>query len=100
MEKHLTKPIKAGRPKGSKRFEEASTKAFGCVIRQTRQEKGVSQEALAEIASVDRSYMGRIERGETTPSLTLIFKLAEALDVSAGDLLVETKRLLDLENKS
>ena len=38
--------------------------AFGEKVRQIRKEKGLSQEALADLAGIDRSYMGHIERGD------------------------------------
>lgn len=92
--KHQAKKIKVGRPQGSKRFEPEATQIFGQVVRQARQEAGVSQEALADLAGIDRSYIGRVERGETTPSLTLIIKIAKALKISSGELMMETERLL------
>ena len=38
--------------------------AFGKRVREMRKSKGISQERLAEMAGIDRSYMGNIERGE------------------------------------
>lgn len=49
---------------------------------------------LASIASVDRSFMGRIERGETTPTLTLMLKIARALEVSGTTLMEQTEYFL------
>jgi transcriptional regulator with XRE-family HTH domain len=42
---------------------------------------GLSQEELARRAGVDRSYMGHIERGESTPTLEKIFELLPALEL-------------------
>jgi transcriptional regulator with XRE-family HTH domain len=61
--------------------------AFGQVVRSTRLEQGVSQEALADIAGLDRSYMGGIERGEHNVALINIQKIAAALDVSIAELM-------------
>tara|TARA_Y100000782_G_C10155224_1_gene253299 strand:+ start:811 stop:1020 length:210 start_codon:yes stop_codon:yes gene_type:complete len=55
--------------------------AFGQKIRSIRKEKGLSQEALAALADIDRSYMGHIERGEKNITLTKIYQIAKALDV-------------------
>lgn len=44
--------------------------AFGEKVRQIRKEKGLSQEALADLAGIDRSYMGHIERGDQNITLT------------------------------
>ena len=49
-----------------------------------RTSQGVAQEALAHRAKVERSHMGKIERGEHMPTLALVLKIAKALGVSAG----------------
>lgn len=56
--------------------------AFGEKVRQIRKEKGLSQEALADLAGIDRSYMGHIERGDQNITLTKIYQIADALDIS------------------
>ncbi len=56
--------------------------AFGTRLRELRREKGISQEKLAEIAELHRTYVGGIERGERNVSLDNIWKLAEALGIS------------------
>jgi transcriptional regulator with XRE-family HTH domain len=97
MMRHLTKSLKPGRPKGSTRYEPESAQAFGRVVRALRVEKEISQENLASLASIDRSFMGRIERGETTPTLTLMLKITKALNISATVLVQETEELLGEE---
>lgn len=47
----------------------------------------MSQEALADAAGIDRSHMGRIERGERNVTLLNVLKIAAALNGSAADLL-------------
>ena len=69
--------------------------AFGQVVRELRIEKGVAQEALALIAETDRSYFGRIERGEKQPSLDIVFRIATALGVRAEELVARTSRVAD-----
>lgn len=49
----------------------------------------MSQEALAEAASMTADYLGFFERGDNVPTLTVILKLAKALNIDAGDLLAE-----------
>lgn len=61
--------------------------AFGERVRQIRKEKGLSQEALADLAGIDRSYMGHIERGDQNITLTKIYQISEALRVSVSDLI-------------
>ncbi|MFY9225644.1 MAG: helix-turn-helix transcriptional regulator [Blastocatellia bacterium] len=60
---------------------------FGNRLRQLRKEKGLSQEALAYEASLDRSYVGQVERGECNISLINICKLANALNLPPSKLL-------------
>ena len=60
---------------------------FGAVIRQLRESRGWSQERLAGTASLNRSYMGEIERATAMPSLATAEKLALALDVALSDLI-------------
>ena len=83
-----------GRPKGSKSFDAAAAAAFGSAIRDMRTAKGMSQEALAAAAGVERSHMGKIERGQHMPSLAAILKLSAALECTAADLIAATEALL------
>jgi transcriptional regulator with XRE-family HTH domain len=60
---------------------------FGERVRVLRQALGLSQEALALVAGLDRTYIGGVERGERNISLLNIQKIAQALNVSSADLL-------------
>jgi len=71
--------------------------AFGSAVRARRAQQGIAQEALAHLAQVERSHMGKIERGQHMPTLTLILKLAKALGVSSSDLMVNTESQLPAE---
>ncbi len=59
---------------------------FGKRIKQLRDERGISQERLGELAKVHRTYVGMIERGEKNITLTNIDKFAKALRVKIQDL--------------
>lgn len=59
---------------------------FGKAVRALRIKRGFSQEAFAHAASVDRSYMGQIERGEFSPTITTVYRIAKALRVSPAKL--------------
>lgn len=59
---------------------------FGNRVRELRRKKGLSQEALALEAGLDRSYVGGVERGERNVSLVNIKKLAAAIGVSVSDI--------------
>lgn len=62
-------------------------KIFGKNLKKVRNEKGLSQEELAFIVNLDRTYIGRIERGERNISLSTAEKIANALNVSIDKLL-------------
>jgi len=66
---------------------------FGAVVRQLREARGWSQERLAGLAELNRSYMGEIERATAMPSLATAAKLAQALDVPLSQLLAHCERL-------
>lgn len=66
--------------------EICTDKQLGKTISFLRKEKGISQEELAYRAGINRSYMGVIERGEKSPSLGTIAKVANGLGLSVGDL--------------
>ncbi|MCB5205450.1 helix-turn-helix domain-containing protein [Neorhizobium sp. T786] len=62
---------------------------IGWNLRRLRVEKGFSQERLALEANIDRSYVGRIERGQENVTVSALEALASALLVEVRDLFVE-----------
>ena len=60
---------------------------FGKQVRQLRKALGLSQEDLAELTDLHRTYIGGIERGERNVALINIVRLAKALKVSPSELL-------------
>lgn len=58
---------------------------FGQTIRALRQQKGLTQEKLGELAGLNQSYVGDIERGERNPSLRTINNLCRALGLSVSE---------------
>ncbi|MBI5713964.1 MAG: helix-turn-helix transcriptional regulator [Chloroflexi bacterium] len=62
------------------------TDRFGERLRSLRKERGLSQEALAELSGLDRTYVSGIERGIRNVALRNIEALAKALRVSLADL--------------
>lgn len=59
----------------------------GTNVRKRRQERGLTQEQLAFAAEIDLTYVGGIERGRRNPSVLVLARLADALDVRPMDLL-------------
>lgn len=64
---------------------------LGAVIRAERQAQGLSQEALADKANIDRSYMGGVERGEHNIAIMNLLKIADALGVKASSFLTKSE---------
>ncbi|MFK8985447.1 helix-turn-helix domain-containing protein [Acinetobacter seifertii] len=60
---------------------------IGQLIRQKRKEKQISQEKLALLCNIDRSYLGRIERGEVNITILKLYEISEVLDTNAKELL-------------
>lgn len=63
------------------------TVSFGLKVREQRKLKQLSQERLALLCNIDRSYMGRIERGEVNITLEKLYELAKVLETSPKKLL-------------
>lgn len=63
--------------------------AFGLRMRTYRQEKGISQEELAEQTDLHRTYIGSAERGERNVSLLNICRIAKALGVQVSSLMAD-----------
>jgi transcriptional regulator with XRE-family HTH domain len=69
--------------------------ALGQAIRARRKERGFSQESLAHAAHVDRSHMGKIERGERNVTILNVVRICAVLECPVSELLLlaETKFL-------
>jgi transcriptional regulator with XRE-family HTH domain len=60
---------------------------LGAAVRLRRKTLAMSQEALADCAGIDRSHMGKIERGERNVTLLNLARIAAAMSISASELL-------------
>lgn len=60
--------------------------SLGRALRALRIERDISQERLSLETGVHRNYIGGIERGERSPTVAVVAKLADALGVSLGEL--------------
>jgi transcriptional regulator with XRE-family HTH domain len=58
------------------------SKVFGDVLRELRKDANISQEELADMANLDRSYISILERGLKQPSLQTIFSLSNSLKIT------------------
>ena len=62
-------------------------KAFGEELRELRNKHGFSQESLALECELDRTFISLLERGQRQPTLSTLFKLAEALDIAPSKII-------------
>jgi transcriptional regulator with XRE-family HTH domain len=62
--------------------------AFGRNVAKFRTERGLSQDKLAEVATLDRTYLSGIERGVRNPGIKVVIRLARSLSVSIDQLCV------------
>ena len=89
--------IRRGRPLGSKTADPVLAAAFGAAVRSARTTRGIAQEALAHLAAIERSHVGKIERGEHVPTIAAVLKIAKALGITGAELLAAAEALLPAE---
>lgn len=68
-----------------------SIAVLGQTIRRHREGLGLSQDALAEQAGINRTYMGDIERGEYAVTVLVLFKIAKTLGTTSSELLADAE---------
>lgn len=64
---------------------------FGRILRNVRNERGLSQEQLALESGLDQTFISLLERGERQPTLTSLFQLCEALKLDPDDVVRELR---------
>ena len=67
--------------------EDKFLQEVGLLIKRLREQKGLSQEDLANDCNIPKSQIGRIERAEINTTLRTLYKISKALDVNPSDLL-------------
>jgi transcriptional regulator with XRE-family HTH domain len=65
--------------------------ALGNAVRSARLERGISQEELADLASIDRSYVSSIERGEQNVAIINLSRIASALGIAVAELFLDAR---------
>ena len=66
-------------------------KLFGTALRKRRKQSNISQEKLAELCDLDRTYISLLERGIRQPTLSTIFRLANALGISPSNFVADVE---------
>ena len=67
--------------------------AVGLAVRRARYQRGYSQEELAELAALDRTYISGLERGLRNPALSTLRRLADALDLRLSRLFLTAEQI-------
>lgn len=68
---------------------------FGQELRKARNAAGISQEKLALLIGLDRTYISMLERGLRQPTLTTIFRLCPALNLSIVEMILKVQESFD-----
>jgi transcriptional regulator with XRE-family HTH domain len=66
--------------------QHTNLKVFGKHLRELRQSRGLSQEKMAELSGLHRTYYGGLERGERNPTLLTLIKISESIKINLIDL--------------
>ena len=74
--------------------------AFGQALRHARTKRKWTQTDLALRAGVDRNYVSLIELGRNSPSVRLMFRLCDALDIAPSDMLKEVERRMRVQGRA
>ncbi|TFI59760.1 XRE family transcriptional regulator [Sphingomonas parva] len=68
---------------------EQALELIGSRVRKLREEQGISQENMARLCGIERSYYGRIERGKANIGIELLLRIAAALAVGLPELVID-----------
>jgi transcriptional regulator with XRE-family HTH domain len=71
------------------------SQAFGLAVGEVRVARGLSQDALAATAGIDRAHIGHLERATKSPTLTTVEKLADALEVAPSRLFARAEEIME-----
>ena len=65
---------------------------IGKVIQNIRKSKGLSQEVLSGLATLDRTHYSKIERGLRAPTIDTLFRIADALDMPPHEIIIAIEK--------
>ena len=72
-------------------FMSSLAKKFGLEVRRQREKLGLSQEEFAQKAKIHRTYVSSIELGKVDPSLSVAYKVAQALNMKLGQIIMNAE---------
>lgn len=68
---------------------------IGKTIKNLREQKHMSQEVLSGLASIDRSHLSKIELGIRSPTINVLYKIADAMGVQGSDILSNAEKIIE-----
>lgn len=68
---------------------------IGRVIQECRLARGLSQEVVSGLATLDRTHYSKIERGQRSPTIDTLFKIAHAMDMAPHDLVIKIELAME-----
>ena len=70
---------------------------IGFVLRELRENKGLTQEQLSGLAALDRTHYSKLERGLRSPTIETVFKIAQALDMKPHEIIMLIEDKIKIE---
>ena len=70
---------------------------IGCVLRELRENKGLTQEQLSGLAALDRTHYSKLERGLRSPTIETVFKIAQAWDMKPHEIIMLIEDKIKIE---
>ena len=77
-----------------------NAKIIGSILRELRNNKGLSQEQLSGLAVLDRTHYSKLERGLRSPTIETLFKIAQALDMKPYQIIKIIEEKINIEYKN
>lgn len=71
------------------------SKKVGCVIKEYREKRGLSQEVVSGLADIGRTHLSAIERGIRKPTLETFFRISDAMDVKPSTLIRQIEEMTE-----
>ena len=74
-------------------------KIVGQVLKEYRESKCMTQEILSGLADIDRSHLSKIELGLRSPTITILYKIADTIGIKTSEILRTIEKEIDKQGK-
>jgi len=72
---------------------------IGNILKELRDKKGLTQEQLSGLATLDRTHYSKLERGLRSPTIETLFKIAQAIDIKPHEIMMIIENRINIEYK-